>query len=65
MKIAAVTGVKNEADIIESFIRHNQKFIDEFYIIDDSIDGTREILASLANEGVPIVLLNVDTRDYL
>ncbi len=64
MKIAAISGVKNEADIIESFVRHNAKYIDDFYFIDDSVDNTREILRLLAQEGFRISLINLDTRDY-
>ena len=64
MKIAAISGVKNEADIIESFVRHNAKYIDDFYFIDDSVDNTREILSLLAQEGFRISLINLDTRDY-
>lgn len=64
MKIAAISGVKNEADIIESFVRHNAKYIDDFYFVDDSVDNTREILRLLAQEGFNISLINLDTRDY-
>lgn len=64
MKLAVISGVKNEADIIESFVRHNAKFIDDFYFIDDSTDNTREILKLLSAEGYQINLINLDTRDY-
>lgn len=64
MKIAAVSGIKNEADIIESFVRHNAKFIDDFYFVDDSSDGTGKILELLAAEGFNIYKLTPDTRDY-
>ncbi len=64
MKIAAISGVKNEADIVESFVRHNAKFIDDFYFIDDSVDGTPQILQQLANEGFRISKIRFDTRDY-
>jgi Glycosyl transferase family 2 len=64
MKIASVSGVKNEADVIESFVRLNSKFIDHFYFIDDSVDSTRQVLKLLAGEGFNISIIAADTRDY-
>lgn len=50
-KIVVITMVKNEEDIIESFIRHSMTFADELILIDhDSIDRTSEILYSLSDE---------------
>jgi Glycosyl transferase family 2 len=64
LRIAAISGVKNEADVIESFVRHNARFINDFYFIDDSVDNTKLILRALASEGKSISILNLDTRDY-
>ena len=64
MRIASISGIKNESDVIESFVRHNAKFIDDFYFIDDSADKTPEILKSLAAEGFRIFNIKLDTRDY-
>tara|TARA_A100000164_G_C21914947_1_gene777732 strand:- start:560 stop:1519 length:960 start_codon:yes stop_codon:yes gene_type:complete len=64
MRIASITGIKNESDIIESFVRHNSKYIDDFYFIDDSVDKTAEILEKLAQEGFRVIKVNFDTRDY-
>jgi hypothetical protein len=51
--------VKNEADVIEPFVRHNLGFMDALFIADnDSVDGTREILVQLQREGLPIVLFD-------
>lgn len=51
MRIASISLVKNEADIIECFVRHNMVFVDRMYIIDDrSTDTTPEILRRLAEE---------------
>ncbi len=51
--------VKIEADVIEAFVRHNLGFIDALVIVDnDSIDGTREILVELQQEGLPIILFD-------
>lgn len=64
MKIAAIVQSKNECDVIESFVRHNSKFIDDFYFIDHSTDNTKQILSLLSNEGFAIYQINADGRDY-
>ena len=60
-KIAIVSMVRNEADVIESFVRHNLQVADALYIIDHaSTDGTGEILQQLAAEGLPLVVQRYD-----
>lgn len=55
MQIAVISMVRNEADIIESFVRHAASFADKLYIVDHaSTDGTYEILQQLAAEGLPL-----------
>ncbi len=55
MRLFGVTMVRNEADIIESFVRHNLGVLDGLVVVDhDSIDGTAEILAKLQAEGLPL-----------
>lgn len=55
MQIAVISMVRNEADIIESFVRHAASFADKLYIVDHaSTDGTYEILQQLATEGLPL-----------
>lgn len=57
MKFAIVSMVKNESDIIESFIRHNLQFADEIFVLDNgSDDNTLLILHKLQEEGLPIHL---------
>jgi SAM-dependent methyltransferase len=54
-----IAMVKNEADVIEAFVRHNLSFMDALAIVDnDSVDDTRDILVRLQREGLPIVLLD-------
>ena len=61
MRLAAVTMVRSECDIIESFVRHNAAFFDRLYILDHrSIDTTPDILRKLAEEGLPLVLSRED-----
>ena len=51
MLLIGVSMVKNESDIIESFIRYNSHFLDHLFVIDnDSTDATPEILRRLADE---------------
>jgi len=49
--------VRNEADIVESFVRHTLQFADEIRLVDHlSTDRTPQILARLQAEGLNIVL---------
>ena len=57
--------VKNEMDIIESFVRYNVNYLDGMIILDNgSTDNTLNILESLKNEGLPIFVFEDDTRDF-
>jgi hypothetical protein len=57
MRLVAVSIVKNEADMIEAFVRHTRTWVDHHLVFDhDSTDGTREILGALQGEGLPITL---------
>lgn len=61
MRLAAVTTVRNECDIVEPFVRHNAAFFDRLYIVDHrSIDKTPDILRQLAEEGLPVALSRDD-----
>lgn len=60
-KIAVVSMVRDEADIIESFVRHHLAVADAVYIVDHaSVDGTSDILAALADEGLPLAVTRFD-----
>lgn len=55
MRLAGVSIVRDEADIIEAWVRHNLFFLDHIYIVDDgSTDQTTHILNILLREGLPI-----------
>lgn len=63
--LVAVSMVKNEADIIELFIRINARVVDAFYVIDhNSDDGTPAILNALIREGFPIHLSRLADLHY-
>jgi len=64
-KIAAISMVKDEADIIELFIKINNKHIDHFYIVDhSSTDKTLEILVAMQNAGYPITVMTYGEIQY-
>jgi hypothetical protein len=49
--------VRDEADLVEGWARHTVGEVDHLLVADNrSIDGTREILAKLVAEGLPITL---------
>lgn len=57
MKIACITQVRDECDIIELFVRINARVFDHIYIIDNnSADATPIILKKLQDEGLPITI---------
>jgi hypothetical protein len=55
MRLFGVAMVRNEADVIEAFVRHNLGVLDGLAIADHgSLDGTAEILSRLQAEGLPL-----------
>lgn len=64
LRVAAITTTKNEADIIESFVRHNARYCDKFCIIDESTDATRSILFRLREEGYDIDVYAAHSHDF-
>ncbi len=55
MKIVSVSMVRNEADIVEAFVRHHAPLVDTMLVVDHrSLDGTAEILGQLAGEGLSL-----------
>lgn len=55
MRLFGASMVRNEADVVEAFVRHNLGVLDGLLIVDNgSLDGTSEILAKLQSEGLPL-----------
>ncbi len=66
MRLVAVSVVKNEADIIEAFVRHTLAWTDHHLVFDhDSTDGTREILQALQAAGLPVSVFRDDAQGHL
>lgn len=60
--LLGISVVKNEADIIETMVRLNLRFLDHLHLFDNgSTDGTGEILSQLARE-MDAVSFEVDAR---
>lgn len=65
MRLVAVSVVKNEADIIEAFVRHTRAWVDHHLVFDhESSDGTRTILHQLQAEGLPLTLFCDDSPGH-
>ena len=61
----ALGMVKNEADIVEAFVRHNLHFVDLMVLLDNgSTDGTRDILEALQKEGLPLLVIDDPVFGY-
>jgi hypothetical protein len=65
LKLVGVAMVRNEADILEAFVRHNLTVLDRMLVVDHaSVDGTEQILASLVREGLPLVAMRDESSGY-
>jgi len=57
MRVVTVTMIRNEQDIIETFVRYHVGLVDEMVILDNgSVDQTGRILSLLRQEGLPLRL---------
>ena len=65
-RLATVSLVRNEADIIETFVRHNAVHaVRMVFVLHRCIDNTKEILERLQAEGFPIELHEEMDPGYL
>lgn len=57
--------MRNEADIVESFVRHHLTLLDTLsVIVHCSTDGTNEILGELSKEGLPLEIFSIDELGF-
>lgn len=65
MRLHGLAMIRNEADIVESFVRHNLNFLDGLtVIVHRSSDGTGEILDALGKEGLALELMPLDELGF-
>lgn len=65
MECIAISFIRNESEVIESFVRYHLKIVDKMYLANHrSIDNTEEILVNLKNEGLPIEIFQVNSHRY-
>lgn len=65
MRLIGATIVRDAADVIEAFVRHNLSVLDGLAIVDHgSSDGTTEILAALGAEGLPLLVGRNETASF-
>ena len=64
MRIFAIAVVKDQADVVESFVRHNRRLLDALFVLDGgSTDSTRAVLGRLAREDPNVALVDDSLRD--
>lgn len=57
--------VRNEADVVEVFVRHNLTVLDRLTVVDHgSSDSTPSILAALRGEGLPLEVIAEAGEDF-
>ncbi|HEV3256166.1 MAG TPA: glycosyltransferase family 2 protein, partial [Gemmataceae bacterium] len=62
MNVVAVAMVKDEADIVEAFVRHTLAHVNRLVVLENgSSDGSLEILRALEKERLPITILEDPT----
>jgi Glycosyl transferase family 2 len=65
MKFHGIAMVRNEADVIEIFVRHNLTVLDNLTVVDHgSVDATPSILAALASEGLPLEVTRETSLEF-
>jgi hypothetical protein len=66
MRLAAVSRILNESDIVEAFVRHTAHFVDHHFFVDNgSVDGTVKILQSLKDEGFAVTVFRSNARSFV
>ena len=66
MRIVAISRVRNEADIIEPFVRHTLAYCEKLLVINHgSTDATEGILRSLESEGLGLEVINDPTLGHV
>jgi len=55
LRLASVTLVRHDGDVLEEFVRHTARFVDRVVVIDNmSLDASAAVLEALRAEGLPL-----------
>jgi hypothetical protein len=55
VRLTALTSTKIEGDIVEEFVRHTLRFVDQVIVVDNgSLDAANDVLSELQTEGLPV-----------
>jgi hypothetical protein len=66
LNLIGISTIRNDADIVETFVRHCCRVLDHLFIIVHSPeDGTDDILKALHAEGLPMTLVIDDEPAFL
>ena len=66
LNLVGISMIRNDADIVEAFVRHCCRLLDHLFVIVHSPeDGTGEILKALHAEGLPMTLVLDDEPAFL
>ena len=66
MRIVTISCVRNEADIIEPFVRHALSFCERIFVLNHgSTDATAQILDQLRGEGLPLEVIHDATLGHM
>jgi hypothetical protein len=61
MRLFGIAMVRDEGDVVEAFVRHNARVLDGLIVADHgSLDGTREVLGRLREEGLSVRVVPID-----
>ena len=64
-QIFSISMVKNEMDILESFVRYHTNIFDGMIFLDNkSTDKSVNILTLLKNEGLPIYIFEDEDEEF-
>ena len=62
MKLVAVTRIRNDEDIVESFVQHHARIVDQHIFLDNASDqNTVDILSEMKDDGYRITAFRSET----
>ena len=66
MNLVGVMTMRNEADVLEAWVRYHAQLLDSLIVADHrSIDGSLELARDLESEGLPLEVVTADDVSYV